>query len=316
MAIPDFQSLMLPLLQFAGDGQEHSIHEAEDMLARTLGLSNLERNELYASGGQRTPKFAHRIAWAKTYLKQAVLIQDTRRAHFRITQRGLDVLAEKPSRLDMRYLERFPEYLEFKSRTRISKPATRTSKPVNIDRGSTSASAESTQTPREAIETNYQRLRVALAQEILATIKQQSPRFFERLVVELLVKMGYGGSIKDAGEAIGRTGDEGIDGIIKEDKLGLDIIYIQAKRWDRPIGRPEIHQFAGALDGQRATKGVFITTSAFTSDARSFTTSIAKKIVLIDGEELAQLMIDNNVGVTIDTVYELKRIDFDFFAEE
>jgi restriction system protein len=305
MAIPDFQSILLPLLQFSADGSEHSIHEAAEALARTLHLSDEERNELYPSG-KKKPIFDDRVAWARTYLKQAELVQDTRRAYFRITKRGLDVLSQQPRKLDMRYLEQFPEYMDFKNRVRV-----KSEKP-----GQAAPETAGTQTPKDAIELNYQKLKDALAQELVSTIKQQTPSFFERLVVELLVKMGYGGSIRDAGQAIGKTGDEGIDGIIKEDKLGLDIIYVQAKRWDRTVGRPEIQQFAGALAGQRARKGVFITTSAFTNEARSYVAGIESKIVLIDGDELAQLMIDHSVGVTIDTTYEVKRIDSDYFSGE
>jgi restriction system protein len=306
MAVPGFQTIMLPLLQFASDGQEHSIHEAIESLALRLSLSDEERNQLYPSG-KKKPIFDDRVAWARTYLKQAGLVEDTRRAYFKITKRGMDVLAQKPNRIDMRYLEQFPEYLGFKSRTGVKSQTSDVAPKIR---------KENEQTPKEAIEVSYQRLKEALAQELLSTIKLQSPSFFERLVVELLVKMGYGGSIKDAGQAIGRSGDEGIDGIIKEDKLGLDVIYVQAKRWDRTVGRPELQQFAGALQGQRARKGVFITTSSFTNDAKSYVTGIDNKIVLIDGEGLAQLMIDHNVGVTIDTVYELKRIDLVYFAGE
>jgi restriction system protein len=306
MAVPDFQSIMLPLLRFAADGREHSKDEAEDAVARAMGLSDQEKNELYPSG-KKAPVFADRLAWARSYLKQAGLVQDTRRSHFMITERGKGVLAENPEKLSMKFLERFPEYQAFKNRTRIKRPDDGR-QIVRTD------VATAVQTPKEAIEYNYQRLRDAVAQELLLTIKGQSPAFFEGLVVELLVRMGYGGSIQDAGQAIGRSGDEGIDGIIKEDKLGLDTIYIQAKRWDRSVGRPEVQQFAGALAGQRARKGVFITTASFTPDARNYVAGIDSKIVLIDGEQLAQLMIDHNVGVTIDTVYELKRVDSDYFS--
>lgn len=303
MPIPDFQSIMLPLLQFASDGQEHSIHQAVDALAGVLGLSEIERNELYPSG--KGPIFDDRVGWARTHLKQSALLQYTRRTYFKITERGVAVLKQSPQKIDLRYLSQFPEFLNFKNRVRVKGP-----------KDGIAHNSMSEQTPKEAIELNYQRLKESLAQELLSTIKRQSPSFFERLVVELLVRMGYGGSIRDAGQAIGKTGDEGIDGIIKEDKLGLDIIYIQAKRWDRTVGRPEIQQFAGALAGQRARKGVFITTSSFTNEARGYVSGIDSKIVLIDGEELAQLMIDHNVGVAIDTVYELKRIDSDYFSGE
>jgi restriction system protein len=303
VAIPDFQTIMLPLLRYASDGAEHSIHDAVEALEEAMHLSEDERNQLYASG-KRKPIFNDRVAWARTYLKQAGLLVDTRRAHFKITPRGQTALAQNPERIDMRYLEQFSEYLDFKNRVRV-----RTG-------DASSASTDSGQTPTEAIEANYLRLKEQLAQDLLTRIKSQSPTFFERLVVELLVRMGYGGSIKDAGQAIGKSGDEGIDGIIKEDKLGLDVIYIQAKRWDRTVGRPDIQQFAGALQGQRARKGVFITTSVFTNEAKGFVSGIDNKIVLIDGEELARLMIDHNVGVTVDTIYELKRVDADYFSGE
>lgn len=307
MTVPNFQSIMLPLLSFAADRKEHSIHEATEALALTFGLSVEDRNQLYPSGKKKTI-FADRVGWARTYLKQAGLVEDTRRAYFRITDRGISVIQQQPARVDMKFLEQFSEYQVFKSRTR---PKTGYS-----IRSALSSDMESIQTPKEAIELNYQKIRDTLAEELLGIIRRQSSGFFERLVVELLVKMGYGGSIKDAGEAIGRSGDEGIDGIIKEDKLGFDIIYLQAKRWERTIGRPEIQQFAGALDGQRAKKGVFITTAAFTKEARDYVRTIDKKIVLIDGQELAQLMVDHNVGVTIDTSYELKKIDSDYFSGE
>jgi restriction system protein len=312
MSIPDFQSMMLPLLQYAEDGREHSMGEAVDAIADVFKLTEEERNELYPSG-KKKPIFADRLAWTRTFLKQARLLEDTRRSHFKITGRGLSVLGEKPLKINMKYLERYPEYVAFRNRVRDkTKSAT-----VGTTRAKEStAKADSLQTPKEAMELNYQRSKEALAQELLSTIRQQSPAFFERLVVELLVRMGYGGSIQDAGQAIGRSSDEGIDGIIKEDKLGLDVIYLQAKRWVRTVTRPEIQQFAGALQGQRAKKGVFITTSDFTNEAKNYVAGIDSKIVLIEGEQLAQLMIDHNVGVVIDTLYELKRLDTDYFIEE
>jgi restriction system protein len=304
VAIPDFQTIMLPLLQYASDGAEHSIHDAVEALEEAMHLSEDERTQLYPSG-KKKPIFSDRVAWSRTHLKQAGLIEDTRRAHFRITPRGRAALAQKLDRIDMKYLDQFLEYVDFRNRVRVKTGE----ESVNLPEASS-------QTPTEAIEANYLRLKEQLAQDLLTRIKSQSPTFFERLVVELLVRMGYGGSIKDAGQAIGKSGDEGIDGIIKEDKLGLDVIYIQAKRWDRTVGRPDIQQFAGALQGQRARKGVFITTSVFTNEAKGFVSGIDNKIVLIDGEELARLMIDHNVGVTVDTIYELKRVDADYFSGE
>lgn len=311
MSVPDFQSIMLPLLAFAADKREHSIHEACDRLAEHFKLTDQERNETY-SAKNKSRRFDDRVSWARTYLKQSGLIYDTRRKYFQITERGLSVLAEKPQRLDMKFLERFPEYLDFKNRTRET-PSNE--KPNRANPTVTVSESDATQTPKETIESSIRSLNSALAQELLDTIKKQSPTFFERLVVELLVKMGYGGSINDAGQVVGRSGDEGIDGVIKEDRLGLDIIYIQAKRWDNVVRRPDIQQFAGALAGQRANKGIFITTSTFTNEARSYVAGIQSKIVLIDGVQLAQLMIENNVGVATESVYEVKRIDSDYFAE-
>jgi restriction system protein len=307
MPIPKVPTMMLPLLQFASDGREHSMDEAVDGVADIFKLTDQERNQLYSSG--KGPVFADRVAWARTYLKQAALVEYTRRSHFQITERGIAMLAEKPTEITEKMLERFPEWLDFLERSR--KKTTDANKPKTRE-----AVAAESQTPKEAISQRIREVREVLAQELLDTIKAKSPAFFENLVVKLLVGMGYGGSIQDAGQAIGQSGDGGIDGIIKEDKLGLDVIYIQAKRWGGTVGRPEIQRFAGALQMQHAKKGVFITTSAFTSDARSYTEGIESKIVLIDGEQLAQLMIDHNVGVAIDEVYELKRIDSDYFSGE
>ncbi len=214
------------------------------------------------------------------------------------------MLKEKPKRIDAAFLKRFPEFLEFVG-AKKDKQAAPASDELNNN-----------ETPEEMIEAAYQKLRQGLAVELLQTIKSCSPAFFERLVIDLLVKMGYGGTRKDAGQAIGKSGDGGIDGIIKEDRLGFDVVYVQAKRWDNVVSRPEIQKFAGALQGQRAKKGVFITTSSFTRDARDYVSMIESKIVLIDGDLLAQLMIDFNIGVTAVASYELKRVDSDYFTEE
>jgi restriction system protein len=236
-------------------------------------------------------------------MTQAGLLESSRRGYFRITQRGRDVLSKKPNAIDVKFLEQFPEFIEFRTKRNKSKEEAQ------------SSAAEKLQTPGELLESAYQKLREDLAAELLKTVKECSPSFFERLVIDVLVKMGYGGSRKEAGKAIGRSGDEGIDGIINEDRLGLDVIYIQAKRWQAPIGRPEIQKFAGALQGHRANKGIFITTSSFTRDAVDYVSKINSKIVLIDGEQLSQLMIDHNVGVTTVTSYETKKIDSDYFIE-
>lgn len=304
MAIPDYQSLMLPLLALAADGQEHSIREAREHLAASLGLTADEREELLPSG--RQPVFDNRVAWAKTYLQQAGLLAAPRRAHFQITDRGRQVLAKKPAAIDIKLLDRFPEFVEF-----------RTSGKKNGD-GAAAAGAEScaTATPEEMLESAHQQIRSDLAADLLKRIKAAPPAFFERLVVELLVRMGYGGSRKEAGKALGRSGDEGIDGIINEDRLGLDTIYLQVKRWDGTVGRPEIQKFVGALHGKRARKGVFITTSGYSGEAREYVANIDPKVVLINGPELAELMIDFGLGVTTTASYEIKRVDSDYFGEE
>ncbi len=302
MPIPDYQSIMLPLLKYADDGQEHSMREAIDALADEFALSVEERNRLSPSGQQTL--FDNRVGWACTYLKKAGLLEATRRGYYRITERGREVVRQNPSHINTAFLRQFPEFVEFQQKTRI-----RADDSQNEESGDT-------QTPEEVIEAAYQKLRQGVAAELLQMIKDRSPAFLERLVIDLLVRMGYGGTRKDAGEAIGRSGDGGIDGIIKEDRLGLDIVYVQAKRWDGVVGRPEIQKFAGALQGQRARKGIFITTSTFSQDALEYAARIDSKIVLIDGNTLAQLMIDHNVGVALLAAYELKRIDSDYFTEE
>jgi restriction system protein len=302
VAIPDFQSLMLPLLIFASDGNEHSLREAIDALADQYHLTPDERRELLPSGRQAT--FDNRVGWTRTYLKKAGLLTAPKRSYFQITQRGQAVLAEKLSKINIAYLRRFPEFLEFQ-------------RGQNKDSGIASTEESELITPEESIESAYQRARAGLAIELLQTIKGCSSDFFEQLVVDLLVRMGYGGTRKDAGQRLGKSGDGGIDGIINEDRLGLDVVYIQAKRWDSTsVGRPEIQKFAGALQGQRARKGIFLTTSTFSKEAYDFASRIESKIVLMDGETIAQLMIDYGVGVNTIATYELKRIDSDYFNGE
>lgn len=295
---------MLPLLRFAGNRQEHSLRETIDALAVEFALSDDERKALVPSGQQRI--FDNRVSWARTYMTKAGLLQSTRKGHYEITQRGIDVLAVNPARVDVKFLMQFEEFAEFMTPKGTQPRGTPATAP---------AKWEQDITPEEALETAYGRLRDSLAQEILLQVKSASPDFFEKLVVELLLKMGYGGSRQDAGRAIGRSGDEGIDGIIKEDRLGLDIIYIQAKRWEANVGRPEVQKFAGALQGQRAKKGIMITTSSFSSDAREYVSKIDNKIVLMDGIELANLMIDHNPGVSPMASYEIKKLDTDYFTE-
>lgn len=302
MAIPDYQACMLPFLLHLADGKEHTLSDSEESLAVHFKLTPAERAQLLPSGQQGM--FRNRIGWARTYLKKAVLLESPKRGVFRITERGLKTLATNPPRIDIKFLEQFPEFIEFRE---ISKP----------ENGSIASKERfpSKTTPEEAIELAHQGLREELAQELLSRILGCSPTFFEQLVVELLVKMGYGGSRRDAGERIGQTGDGGIDGIIKEDRLGLDVIFIQAKRWQGSVGRPEIQKFVGALQGQRAKKGVFITTSFYTAEAVDYASRIDTKVVLIDGKQLAGLMIDFDVGVSAAASYVVKRIDSDYFEE-
>lgn len=309
MTIPDYQTLMLPLLRLAGDAQEHRFRDAVEQLASEFSLSDDERATLLPSG--TAPAFDNRVGWARTYLKQAGLLEARRRGVFRITPRGSELLATRPSRIDNSALEQFPEFLTFRLRKNDDKPAGANDSAASPPLLATEPSIDST--PEELFSQAYQRLRSNLEAELLEQVKAVSPAFFERLVIDLLVAMGYGGSRQDAGRAIGRSGDGGIDGIIKEDKLGLDAIYVQAKRWESTVGRPEIQKFAGALQGQRANKGVFITTSGFSKEAEDYTQVISSKIILIDGEQLAKLMVDHNVGVSPISSYELKRIDSDYF---
>lgn len=303
--IPDYQSLMLPLLKLVADKQEHKYRDLIENLAVQFQISEEERKELLASGNQ--PIFDNRVGWAKTYLKKAELLDSPKRAIFKITELGVQTLNKNLDKIDAKYLRQFSSFLEFQNVSRSD------------DEKEELIIQENTEnTPEENLDKFYQRIRKELATELLNKVIELSPTFFERLVVELLVKMGYGGSIKDAGKAIGKSGDEGIDGTIKEDKLGLDIIYIQAKRWKigNVVGRPDIQKFVGALAGQGAKKGIFITTSNFTKDALDYTPKNETKIVLIDGVQLAQLMIDYNLGCNIHQVYELKKIDSDYFGEE
>lgn len=302
--IPDYQSIMLPLLQFVSDGKEHKMRNVTDGLAIKFGITEEEQKELLPSGV--APVFYNRTAWAKTYLKKACLIDSPKQGIITISKRGLEVLKTRPNFINVKFLKQFSEFVEFQTPKREDDIETETSEDQSI------------QTPEELLETAYQKIRKSLASELINKVVELSPTFFEKLVVELLVKMGYGGSLKDAGKAMGKSGDEGIDGTIKEDKLGLDIIYIQAKRWKpgNVVGRPELQKFVGALAGQGAKKGIFITTSNFTKEAIDYTPRNETKIVLIDGHRLAQLMIDYNIGCTLQQKYEVKKIDSDYFGEE
>jgi restriction system protein len=304
MAIPDYQTLMLPLLRIASGGREHRVRDALEQLASEFKLTDVERAELLPSG--TAPVFDNRVGWARTYLKQAGLLTSPKRGTFQITESGRALLAKNPPHINVALLEQYPAFVEFKTRRKDKDDA-------ELKPKSPPEVSASDETPEDALAEAYKTLRRNLESELLDQVRAASPAFFERLVIDLLVAMGYGGSRQDAGRAIGRSGDEGIDGIIKEDKLGLDAIYVQAKRWEATVGRPEIQKFAGALQGQRASKGVFITTSTFSRDAGDYVNAINSKIILIDGEGLAGLMIDHNVGVAPVGVYELKRIDSDYF---
>jgi restriction system protein len=305
MAIPDFQTLMRPLLESIRDGREHTVPENRDAIAKSFKLSEADQQVLLPSGRQTI--FANRLAWAKTHLRMAGLVENTSRGAFRITTRGEKVLHEVKGPINLRVLQSQPGYAEARDGDH---------KKDAISPQSSKPDESQTQTPDEIIEQSYQGLRKSLARELISRLKTASPSFFERTVVELLVRMGYGGNRADAGKAIGRTGDEGIDGMIKEDRLGLDTIYIQAKRWDKTVGRPQIQEFAGALQGFRAKKGIFLTTSDFSREALDYANRIDSRIVLIDGEALANYMIDFGVGVSGFASYELKRIDSEFFNEE
>lgn len=302
MAIPDFQSIFLPLLKACADGKEHTKQELIPLLARQFGLADSELEIKLASGKQGM--FDNRVGWAKTYLKQAGLLENLRRGVFKITVRGIQVLSQNPQLLNVKYLKRFPEFVVFNA-----------GKPKDESKLAESAATNS-ETPDELIAGGYKQLREALAVELLGRIKTGSPSRFEELVVELLLKMGYGGTQEDAGRVVGKSGDGGIDGIINEDRLGLDVIYIQAKRWETDVGRPEIQKFVGALAGNKANKGVFITSSGFTKEAKGYASQVNHRVILIDGSMLAELMMDYDLGVSTKEVYTVKRLDSDYFEED
>lgn len=304
MAIPTYEDLMLPLLKLLSDGQERHIREIIGLLADKSNLSQEERERLLPSRSDTV--IANRVGWARTHLtKTGLLEKQATRGFYKITSRGLDVASQNPPRVDNNFLRRFPEFVEWFDVKREKKIDVQTKTKTEVEK-----------TPDELLDSSYQTIRNNIAAEIIAKIKSCSPNFFEFLVVDLLVKMGYGGTLQDAGKAVGKSGDGGIDGIIKEDRLGLDVIYLQAKRWEGNVSRPEIQKFAGALLGNQARKGVFITTSDFTKEARDYVKTISSNIILINGEELAELMIDYNVGVSVATTYEIKKIDSDYFSEE
>ncbi|QSH91228.1 restriction endonuclease [Treponema medium] len=304
MAIPTYEECMLPLMKIADDGKEHLFREATDALINQFNLTEKEKQELLPSGSAFV--INNRIGWARTYLTKAGLLLKTKRGYFRISEEGKKLLQKEPAYINTKMLKEYDAFNEFQT----------TKEPDNSENNKTEHNIEQSITPHELLESGYLSIKNELANELLSTIKNISPQKFEKLVIDLLVKMGYGGSIKEAATVVGKSGDEGIDGIIKEDKLGLDVIYIQAKKWDSvTIGRPEIQKFAGALLGKKAKKGIFITTSTFTNEAKKYVTDIDAKIILLDGKQLTELMIENNLGVSTQDVYTIKRIDSDYFEE-
>ncbi len=307
MAIPDFQTVMRPLLEMLSDGGEHPVSALYTQIAEEFALTEAEKAVRIPSGS--TTYLASRVGWALSHMKAAGLVESPSRAHYRISQRGQQVRQKNPQRVDMRVLDKFPEYVAFRT------PRAKEAQLQEEISAAPVATLVNSVTPEEAISQAYQELRAALAQELLEKIKQSSPVFFERLVVEVLLAMGYGGSQEDAGRALGRSGDGGIDGVIREDKLGLDVIYLQAKRWQGVVGRPIVHGFVGAIHGAQATKGVIITTSDFTMEAKAYVKTIPTRIVLVDGRTLAELMIDHNVAVSRVSNYEIKKVDNDYFSE-
>jgi restriction system protein len=299
--VPDYQSLMLPVLRAAADGEQR-IGAVVQRLGEELGLSEAARAALLASGRQTI--FANRVHWAKTYLAKAGLVEATRRGHFCLTQRGADVFAANPERIDNRFLSRFEEFRQFSDRS---------AQPTDEEVVPEPDAAE--QTPDEIMRAAHRRIEAALAEDLLDRVRTTPPEFFERLIVNLLLAMGYGGSAADAGRALGRSGDDGVDGVIDQDALGLDRVYIQAKRYaaGNSVGPGAIRDFFGSLDRHKAAKGLFVTTSGFTSSARETADYLSKRIVLIDGEQLTRLMIRHNVGCRIEEVLHVKKVDEDFF---
>ena len=302
MEIPGYQRIMLPLLKLAGDGKTHQFSKAVEALGSQFELSRDDLSVLIESGTQ--PLFYNRVGWARTYLKKAGLLEDPTKGYFRITEAGKQLLAENPEKIDNAFLRRYPAFVEFQKLARATQKKDQKEDRTDL-------------TPEEVLEAAYQEIRNGLAEELLQVVYNTSPGFFEALVVELLSKLGYGRSLRELARVVGQSGDGGIDGVIDEDRLGLDRIYIQAKKWNPEvkIGSPEIQKFAGALLGRHAQKGVFITTAKFAAPARKYVEGIGQKVVLIDGEQLTELMIDYGVGLTTKTVYEIKTIDYDSFSE-
>lgn len=304
MAVPDFQTLMLPVLEIFKDSKEHNVEEIRNIISRNFKLSEEDLNQLLPS---RTSKLFHnRVAWSIAHLKMADLIKSTKRSFYQITNDGLNILEKKHNRIDLSVLKTITAYSE--KRNTWGKNETSDEESDTIEK--------IVKTPDELIEEGYEKIKFEVSDEIIRTIKSCSPHFFEKLVLDVLIKLGYGGSNIEQAKLLGKSGDDGVDGLINEDKLGLDVIYVQAKRWEGQVGQPEIQKFAGALQGQRAKKGIFITTSTFSKPALDYVEKIENRIILVDGKKLAELMIDNDVGVSTKKIYAVKKIDSDYFAEE
>ena len=305
MSIPDFQTLMLPVLKHVSDNKEHTLKELVEFSEIAFKLTEDETKETVASG-QRV--IYNRTAWAVSYMSSALLVEIIKRGCYKITNRGIELLKSNPEKINIKLLkENYPEFSESR-------------KPKNKEKNIADIKDDesiSSKSPDELIDDSYYLIIQKLSDELLSLILKNSPSYFEKLVIDLLVGMGYGGTRKEAGQAVGKSGDEGIDGVISEDRLGLDNIYIQAKRWavNRTVGRPEIQGFVGALAGKQASKGIFITTSGFTSEARNYVKNLQQKVILIDGKELTQLMIEYNIGVSTYSTYIIKKIDSDYFDE-
>ena len=305
MPVPDFQYLMRPVLELLADDTDHTVRSIRAELADRYSLSREDTEQMLPGGTGKL--FTNRVGWATTYLYQTKLIGRPRRAVYRITDRGRAVLAENPARIDLKTLAQFEELEEFRGKGKRHRHGG--------DEPPPPPPPEDEHTPEERIDAAYRESRSALAVELLDRVFEQTPEFFEQLVLDVLHAMEYGGSRDDAAERLGQSGDEGVDGVIREDRLGLDLIYVQAKHWRNPVGRPEIQKFFGALMGKKATKGVFITTSTFSREAVEYADSVTPRIILIDGKELAELMIDHGVGVSVLRSYNLRRVDLDYFVD-
>jgi restriction system protein len=304
MSVPGYQEFMLPLPKIAADGQEHKVADAMDRLAAQMNISPEDQAALLPSAVQT--RFYNRVTWALTYLSKSRLTERTGRGRFKITQRGLEILVQNPPRIDNHFLDRFSEFKEFKTKRAVKAAETRS--------GADNLTTDDQEiTHEERLDNAYDELRAALADELQQRVQAGTPRFFEHLVIRLLTAMGYGGGQVDRAEVTGKSGDEGIDGVIREDRLGLDMVYVQAKKWDNAVGPGAIDQFVGSLMRKKANKGVFITSGAFTEGAKRAAREAAVKVRLIDGDELAELMIDFNVGVSAVDKYVVKKVDSDFF---